>query len=329
MIYVTAVFYSGKALIGYFFLTLTFRKLLGGWFAVSVFLALCPTSFDSEQNNLVLYIKPSENTYSLQEKFTERGLYRPVYLHYIVKYLIWLQRGNIKGGVYEFQEKTNLVNIYLTLSTGKIVQYRVPEGASQNELALKLSKYYPQSKYLKMLSLKKPDYEGELFPDTYALFSEKPEDIVERMRRNFRVKTAHLRPGREDLILASLVQLEGKTVYEQKLISGVFHNRLKKKMKLQSNATIQYFTGKKRVTSQMLQLQNPHNTYLHDGLPPGPIGNPGITALEAAMYPAKHDYLFFVASSRDGHIFSRTFQEHQLAVFRYRQLRESGQFMNR
>jgi UPF0755 protein len=128
---------------------------------------------------------------------------------------------------------------------------------------------------------------------------------------------------RDAVTLASLIEKETSLPDEKRLVSSVFHNRLKIGMKLDCDPTIIYalkgdgpFEG--RLRTKDLKYDSPYNTYLHPGLPPGPIANPGREALEAALFPADADFLYFVAKNDGGHQFSRTFAEHRAAVNKYR-----------
>ncbi len=205
------------------------------------------------------------------------------------------------------------------------------------------------------LGLEEPSAEGYLFPATYELAHDtRPEDVVRRMvneakRRLQAAKAkhpeAHARltqkglSDRDWVTLASIVERETGNAPERALIASVFLNRLsdpslEPKGRLQSDPTAAYgcefeperartcaeFTG--RVTPALLRdADNRYNTYRHAGLPPGAIGSPGMAALEAVLSPAQTDYLYFVADGSGRHAFSRTFEEHQLAVDRLRALR--------
>ena len=116
----------------------------------------------------------------------------------------------------------------------------------------------------------------------------------------------------EVVILASIIQGEAMYSDEMKTISSVYHNRLNKNMLLQADPTIQYILPetKKRILVKHTKIKNPYNTYLYKGLPPGPINNPGLSALIAAAYPIKTDFLYFVADNKGRHIFNKTFKAH-------------------
>jgi UPF0755 protein len=168
--------------------------------------------------------------------------------------------------------------------------------------------------------------EGYLFPDTYEILPDvTPQEIVEMMLRrfarvfddSFRQRAAELGFSPHEIVtLASLVEKEARVPEERPLISAVFHNRLKSENMpfLQSCATVQYILGEVKpvLTYQDLEIDSPYNTYLYPGLPPGPIASPGKDALQAALYPADVDYLYFVYKE-DGsgeHYFSTTLEEH-------------------
>jgi UPF0755 protein len=171
--------------------------------------------------------------------------------------------------------------------------------------------------------------EGFLFPDTYVVAKGlSAEQIVSIMIDRFFEELRNLDfEGYSDeklgqvVIIASLVEREAKIDSERPLIAAVFYNRLAKGKRLESCATVQYILGKtkERLLFSDLQVDSPYNTYLHSGLPPGPISNPGAKSIQAALFPADVDYLFFV-SKRDGsHYFSTTYREHLEAIEQYNQ----------
>jgi UPF0755 protein len=184
--------------------------------------------------------------------------------------------------------------------------------------------------------------EGYLYPDTYQLLKERATagDLLSRQLQNFARLAA---PAYEQaagegstrlslhevVTLASIVEREAVRDEERPIIAGVYLNRLDSEMKLDADPTVQYAMGYQSATGQWWktpvsleeygQVESPYNTYLHEGLPPGPIASPGIESIRAVLYPAKHDYIYFVALP-DGsglHAFSRTYEEHLANVRRY------------
>ncbi len=180
--------------------------------------------------------------------------------------------------------------------------------------------------------------EGSLLPETYHYArGDRRADLVARMGRALDETLGELWPGRapglpiatprEAVVLASIVEKETGRPDERPLVASVFINRLKKGMRLQSDPTVVYgLTGGRgalgrALTRQDVQAPSAYNTYLIDGLPPGPIANPGRAALEAVLNPAKTPYLYFVADGSGGHAFARTLAEHNRNVAKWRKLR--------
>ena len=175
--------------------------------------------------------------------------------------------------------------------------------------------------------------EGYLFPNTY-LFSEEEDvqDIIGRMINEYKQRiTLEFRDRMQELgmeekeiiTLASII--EGEAIYdkERAIISGVYHNRLNIGMRLQADPTIQYIINDspRRLLNKDLKIKSPYNTYLNKGLPPGPINNPGIESIKAALYPAETDYIYFVAKGDGYHTFSRTKEEHNIAKRKFQKIR--------
>ncbi|MGH9725002.1 MAG: endolytic transglycosylase MltG, partial [Candidatus Acidiferrales bacterium] len=182
--------------------------------------------------------------------------------------------------------------------------------------------------------------EGFLFPSTYDFTRHTTcEEVAETMVRHFRAVWETLEPpgtqtypGGLTLLqvvtLASLVERETPNPNERPLVAGVFYNRLAKGYALQCDPTVQYAMAlaqhpERSVHAADLRINSPYNTYLHRGLPPGPIANPGEASLRAALDPSKTDYLYFVANDQGGHLFSKTLAEHNRNVERYRRMRQA------
>lgn len=169
----------------------------------------------------------------------------------------------------------------------------------------------------------KVDLEGYLFPDTYRLFKDdNGEVLVTKMLDNFKSKVteqmmtdikAQKKTLYQILIMASLLEKEVRGETDMKVVSGLFWNRLRDSERLESCATLAYLLGvnKPIYTIEDTQIDSPYNTYRNDGLPPTPIGNPGIAAINAAIYPTPSDYKFFLSRPDTGEtVFAKTYQEH-------------------
>jgi UPF0755 protein len=248
----------------------------------------------------------------------------------------------IKPGEYDLHTKMRPPEILDALVKGKIIQYSVviPEGFTAyqvgkvlNETSLAddavITRLVRTPEFAKSLGVEAATLEGYLFPDTYSFPRRtKPEEILKTMVSRFRqVYTPDLQARatalnmteREVITLASIIEKETGQDDERPLISAVFHNRLRKRYPLQSDPTVVYempeFDGK--WTHALLARATPYNTYVHPGLPPGPIANPGLKSLVAALNPAPVSYMYFVSKNDGSHQFSATLDEHNRAVGRY------------
>ena len=189
---------------------------------------------------------------------------------------------------------------------------------------------------LKKWDIENNSFEGYLFPDTYQ-FDEDQDAIgvintmVSEYKKNF---TSQMRERMDEInlteneVLALASIIEGEAIYdsERPRISGVYHNRLKKGMRLQADPTIQYIIedSPRRLLNKDLKIKSPYNTYLNYGLPPGPINSPGLESIKAALYPEKVDFLFFVAKGDGYHTFSRTEKEHNKAKRDFQKVRRKN-----
>jgi UPF0755 protein len=179
--------------------------------------------------------------------------------------------------------------------------------------------------------------EGYLLPDTYLFHWQTEErELLDRLLGAFREfytdslqarATALGMTTHQVLTLASIVDKETQIPDERPIVAGVYHNRLKIRMRLDADPTIQYIlpNGPRRLLYSDLNIRSPYNTYRNYGLPPGPIANPGRQAILATLYPTQHQFYYFVADGRGGHTFTRTYEEHQRAVRVYRRVRREMQ----
>ncbi len=249
--------------------------------------------------------------------------------------------GQLKPGFYQLSSSMSPLEIFDVLIEGRIVRVSItiPEGSTLKTLKKRLEKarlmdeiswqlVYDRD-FLASLDIKAPSLEGYIYPDTY-LFSKGIDSkvvlklMVRRMREVFdgplRARAEELgMTENEVLALASIIEKEAVHDFERPIISGVYHNRLKKKMRLQADPTVLYGVTRrwKRIRYKDLRRANPYNTYKIKGLPPGPIASPGIKSIKAALYPSDVDYLFFVAMNNGKHYFSVTWEEHSKAVDYY------------
>lgn len=233
----------------------------------------------------------------------------------------------LKYGEYSLSPSMNMPQILHKLVKGEVITYKItiPEGYTSTQIAELLDKKEIAEKeaFLKIVKDTEKTLEGYLFPDTYEVPKKYGvEKMIKVMLSNFnQIAIENKFTDRaekigfslnEIIILASIIEKEAKFNDEKNKVSSVFYNRLKINMKLQSCATIQYILGepKEGLDENDLKIDSPYNTYLYKGLPPGPICNPGLDSIIAALEPAEEDYLFFVLGDNGRHIFSKTYQEH-------------------
>jgi len=255
----------------------------------------------------------------------------------------------IKQGKYRVTPGLSSYGILSKLVRGDIMKARVtiPEGFNIYQLAERLEKQNVAKKddiihlatnapFLRSIGIIAPSAEGYLFPDTYIFPEESdPRAVLKSMheRLNLVLGQMDLSPmnrlglDRHRLLtMASLVEKEAKVDSERPYVAAVFHNRLKRGMKLDCDPTVRYavkrFTGP--IYLKDLRSQSPYNTYVHYGLPPTPISSSGKAALMAALNPAESDYLYFVARNDGSHFFSRTLGEHNRAVRKYQRGQGNG-----
>jgi UPF0755 protein len=249
--------------------------------------------------------------------------------NYTFRILIKLSKleDQLKYGEYNLNPSMNLLQILDKLVKGEVIVYKItiPEGYTYTQIAELLDKKEVAGKdiFLKLAKSSEKSWEGYLFPDTYEVPKKYgAENMSKVMLSNFNqiaIENKFTKKAEEIgfsldeiIILASIIEKEAKFSEEKSKVSSVFYNRLEIGMKLQSCATIQYIlkTPKETLDENDLKIDSPYNTYLYKGLPPGPICNPGLDSIMAALEPAEEDYLYFVLGENGRHIFSKTYQEH-------------------
>jgi len=186
------------------------------------------------------------------------------------------------------------------------------------------------SLFLEEMDIERKDLLGRFYPDTYSLYwTSTPESVVRRILDQFdksiiesnrEAIEASGKTVNEIVTLASIVEWEATNDDEKDKISGLYWNRLNRGMRLQADPTVNFAVNeRRRLLYEDYSIEHPYNTYVNDGLPPGPITNPGKSSIMAALNPAEHDYLYMVASPDGSHVFSRTFEEHQRESAKWRQ----------
>lgn len=246
---------------------------------------------------------------------------------------------SIKAGEYSIPERASAKTVLSILTSGNTYIRRliVPEGLTSHQIIALM-----EGKYGLMGEVKKEPKNGTLMPNTYYYsYGDTKEDLLKRMQNGMKRAIDELWEGRdkslsfktphEAVIMASIVEKETARDSERGHIASVFHNRLKKGMKLQSDPTVIFALTNgvgelgRNLTYRDLRTENGYNTYVVAGLPIGPISNPGYATLKAVLHPHQTTDLYFVADGKGGHIFAKTYAEHEKNVTRYREVQKSRQ----
>jgi UPF0755 protein len=283
-----------------------------------------------------LTIAPGASVANVGEELEKRGVIRSAWA--------WGMRARrastkvaLQPGVYDVSASESPARILRRLASGDVARVKAtfPEGFTIRQVARRLGArgiVPDESRFLDLVSRRgstlrasfRPParLEGYLFPDTYTFpVGASETQIAQQMVGNFdrlvargtaKARATTRLPLKDVVIIASLIEREAKVDRDRARIAGVIYNRLKKGMPLQIDATVQYARGQhvSRLLFKDLKVDSPYNTYKHKGLPPGPICNPGMASLKAALAPETHPYLFYVARKDGSHVFGRTLAEH-------------------
>lgn len=224
--------------------------------------------------------------------------------------------GKLQAGSYFLSPSMNIHQIAKKISSGDIAKtmITIPEGFTAEKIYQKLKNITDAD----LPELK--NNEGYLFPDTYEIpYGMEQSQIIKIMRDNLDKKTADLKITPEIIIMASILEREVQTKEDGEIVSGIFWKRLKSGIPLESCATIAYIKGvdQWRYSYEDTRIESPYNTYLHFGLPPGSISNPGLKSIEAASHPKESPYWYYLSTPEGKTIFSRTLEEHNIAKVKY------------
>lgn len=297
----------------------------GWWYARGVFAAPGPAA------EPVQMVVPRGGTAAIADALAERGVIRDPRAFLAAA---WLTRdaGPLRAAEFVFPARASLREVLEVLRRARPVQRRltIPEGLTARQIAALIER-------AEGLTGDMPPFdEGALLPETYAYqWGDTRASIVRRADAAMdaalaeiwasRAPNLPLRSARDALILASIVERETGKAEERARVAGVFINRLRRNMPLQSDPTAAYAAAdggvlERPLTRADLDREHPFNTYRIRGLPPGPIASPGRDALRAAVQPEATDFLFFVADGQGGHAFARTLEEHNRNVARWREV---------
>jgi UPF0755 protein len=298
------------------------------------------TPFGPETETFV-EIEPGASTLEIGQKLEAAGVVRSQFAFDLLR---WVKRGKLMAGEYRFDHPAPVTEVYTRIGRGDVytITITVPEGANMFDIAARvesagmgtreqfLDAATQETGLVADLDPKAKSLEGYLFPDTYRFARNmKPRQIVGAMVRRFRVAAEQIGLKEDAHLLvtvASLVERETAIDEERPLVASVLLNRLAKRMPLMTDPAVIYGLERENrwrgtLYESDLKRNTAYNTYLNPGLPPGPISNPGVRSLRAAMDPAKTNYLYFVAASADAQgrsMFESTLDEHNRDVALYR-----------
>jgi UPF0755 protein len=305
-----------------------------------------PNTFDGDR---IITVSKGDTFGQIEDTLVAAGVVRNRLLFNAAARILGSTR-RMQIGRYRFRSGMSNASILEDIEFGKsveLVSVTVPEGTRTRRVAaifgrnlgLDTSLFMSlvrDTGFARRAGIDAPSLEGYLFPDTYRFYwQESEETVLTAMTGAFRnflhdtLRAAAERRGisvHQAVTLASIIEAETSVDSERTRISGVYANRLRKRMRLQADPTVQYILedGPRRLTYTDLHRESPYNTYRNSGLPPGPINNPGRASILAALSPERHGYFFFVATGAGGHTFSRTYAEHLRAIRAYRKRREEA-----
>lgn len=318
----------------FWLLSFIFLVVVSATLAGSVLVHKLKSAGPLQADSLVL-IEKGQGVRSMAQYLVTKGVVEKD-LYFMAAVFLRQAQTQLKAGEYEFKAGASAFQVVDIIASGKVYQHSltVPEGLSVREVADIISKAPSLSGTIEALPP-----EGALMPDTYNYtYGMSRMQLLNRMQQAMttalneawlnRAPDLPLASAQEALILASIVERETGVPEERARVAGVFINRLKTGMKLQTDPTLIYaatFDGKLGLTRMDGPIKqsdianpSPYNTYVHAGLPPAPIANPGRASLQATLHPEQHGFLFFVATGKGGHTFTTTYSDHSKAVSDYR-----------
>ncbi len=319
----------------------------GAAYALSVFSVLSLLSCGASQKPARVILPAGASFSAVTDSLEARGVISDPRTFKLLARVRGIDR-SVHAGVYEFPAGTSPWKVLTMLRTGKkaALRFTVPEGLTIPEvstlaaekLGIRADSFTAAARdsvtASTVLGMRVPSFEGFLRPETYLVPADiNARELVRVMAEGFKSEWKPAWSARLDSLkmnqlqlvtMASIVEGEARADEERETIAGVYHNRLRMGMALQADPTVQYAImlkrgrKKSRLFIKDYAFASPYNTYLHPGLPPGPVNSPSRRSIEAALYPASVKYLYFVAGPDGRHVFSRTYNEHLRAIRKIR-----------
>lgn len=300
-----------------------FSWVIAGAFGVFiVYAAAFAAPLNFPENTLVI-VEEGQSVRDVAATLQEKGL---IHSSTAFEAVVRLTGGVSIAGQYSFQQRENVLAIAKRVASGdfriKATRVKIMEGWTAREIAKQLGEQLEDFDEAKFLKLAEPK-EGYLFPDTYFIYpGATPETVLAMLTTAFEeeinkpsVRAAIEKSGKslsELVIMASLLEREAPQTEDRRLIAGILWTRIQKGMLLQVDAVFPYILGKNsfELTKADLAMDHPYNTYVHKGLPAGPIANPSLNAILAAANPIKTNYLFYLSDMQGNMHYSATYAEH-------------------
>ncbi len=317
--------------------------------SISLAITIATTIIYWPQNNtkkaMKITINHGESLSTISNKLLKSGIIANENLFGMATKIMGLEK-SIPVGSYRLNDvrvNKDIIN-RLVYGSPEVKKVTILEGWNIKQVSRHLSKemnfeydsllkVIDNQDFIQSLELEIDNLEGYLYPETYYFFDgEREHSVIKRLVNEYRkfwsnkniTKANSMNLTQHQIVtLASII--EGEAIYdsERPIISAVYHNRLNKGMKLQADPTVQYIIedGPRRLLNKDLRIKSPYNTYLYQGLPPGPINSPGFESLKAALYPEENDFLYFVAKGDGYHTFSKNEKEHERAKRAFQRVR--------
>lgn len=300
--------------------------ILIGWWGTS-YLNTPPANFAAPTE---VEIKPGSGVATIAKQLAAAEVVRSA-RWFSLQTALFYDPASFQAGTYEFTNPQPVAGVIDKLQRGEVLpqdqSVTLVEGRTRTDYADTLAEALPHFSRAEFLRLT-TDHEGYLFPDTYRFApSATATTVVQALIGTFASRTEPLAEAvaehplaEEELVnLASILEREANSATSMRMVSGILQNRLEIGMALQADATIGYVLDKplSDITPSDLERESPYNTYLHTGLPPTPISNPGLTALRAALEPASSEYLYYITGIDGNFYYAETYAEHQRNIARY------------
>lgn len=316
----------------FFFLSLIFAGIFWHYYS----LIHSPIDED-DPNSYLLQIESGETVKDIAAKLEEKELIKNANVFYLyIKYQGL--GGDIIAGIFNLKRNMNVIEIAEQITTIQQGEARITiqEGLRIRDIDEKLTEQglidegefitavknfsnWDQYPFLDRNNLELP-LEGYIYPDTYFLNPKdfQPEELITKALKNFQTKTINLQITPEIITMASIIENEVFGLEDRKIVSGIFWKRLENNWMLGADATLLYITDDRHISSKDLELDSPYNTRKHRGLPPGPISNPSLESIEAALNPTPSPYWFYLTTLDTGEvIYAETNEEHNINRQKY------------